>query len=100
MYTEGTEVQLQLFFTSALHGGQWSTSRPGRFTLGKEPLNPLNRGLGWRQSQYERLRAQKIVLPLPGFEHQDVQLAENRMLEYLGRKITLRTLFTSKQTDC
>ena len=36
MYTEGTEAQLQLLFTSALDGGQWSTSRPGHFTLGKE----------------------------------------------------------------
>jgi hypothetical protein len=25
------------FFTSALAGGEWSASRPGRFTPGKEP---------------------------------------------------------------
>jgi len=32
------EVELQAFFISALDGGEWLASRPGRFTLGKEPL--------------------------------------------------------------
>jgi hypothetical protein len=27
--------------TSALDGGEWSASRPGRFTPGKEPLLPI-----------------------------------------------------------
>jgi hypothetical protein len=27
-----------LSLTSALDGGEWSTPRPGRFNLGKEPL--------------------------------------------------------------
>jgi hypothetical protein len=27
----GVEVQLHAFLTSALHGGEWSDSRPGRF---------------------------------------------------------------------
>jgi hypothetical protein len=30
------EVQLQVFLTSALDGGEWSGSRPGRFTPGEE----------------------------------------------------------------
>jgi len=29
---EGLEVQLHLLLTSALDGGEWLTSRPGRFT--------------------------------------------------------------------
>jgi len=28
----GVEVQLHAFLTSALDGGEWSVSRPGRFT--------------------------------------------------------------------
>jgi hypothetical protein len=28
----GVEVQLHAFLTSALDGGEWSASRPGRFT--------------------------------------------------------------------
>jgi hypothetical protein len=60
------------------------------------PLYTLNRRLGWPQNRYERLRPQKNVLPLPGFEPQDVQLIENRILKYLGRKITHRAPFASK----
>jgi hypothetical protein len=28
----GVDVQIQIVLTSALGGGEWSTSRPGRFT--------------------------------------------------------------------
>jgi hypothetical protein len=28
----GVDVQIHIFLTSALVGGEWSTSRPGRFT--------------------------------------------------------------------
>jgi hypothetical protein len=31
----GVTVQIQVFLTSALVGGEWSASRPGRFTPGK-----------------------------------------------------------------
>jgi hypothetical protein len=31
----GVGVHIQIFFTSALAGGEWSTSRPGRFTPGE-----------------------------------------------------------------
>jgi hypothetical protein len=37
----GLDVQVHIFLTSALAGGEWSDSRPGRFTPppspGKEP---------------------------------------------------------------
>jgi hypothetical protein len=33
----GTEVHLYSIFISALDGGEWLTSRPGRFIPGKEP---------------------------------------------------------------
>jgi len=35
------------FLTSELDGGEWSASRLCRFIPWKEPLYPLNRGLGW-----------------------------------------------------
>jgi len=31
----GVEVQLHVFLTLALDGGEWSASRPGHFTLGE-----------------------------------------------------------------
>jgi hypothetical protein len=33
----GVDVQIHNFLTSALAGGEWSASRPCRFTPGKEP---------------------------------------------------------------
>jgi len=40
------EVYLHTFFTSALHGGEWSASFPGHFTIWKEPTHPLDKRLG------------------------------------------------------
>jgi hypothetical protein len=37
------------FFTSALVGGEWSASRPGRLNPGKEPLVPIGEEAGWRK---------------------------------------------------
>jgi hypothetical protein len=40
------------FLTSALDGGEWSTSRPGRdLTRGKDPRYPLYRRVGGSQSR-------------------------------------------------
>jgi hypothetical protein len=50
----GTEVQLHSFLTSALDGGEWSTSRSGRFTPGKETRYLLNRRLGGSQRRSGR----------------------------------------------
>jgi len=36
------DVYLHAFLISALDGGEWSASRPGSFTLGKEPLVPID----------------------------------------------------------
>jgi hypothetical protein len=44
----------EIFLTSALAGGEWSVSRPGRFTSGKEPLLPIDRRLGGPQNQSGR----------------------------------------------
>jgi hypothetical protein len=32
----GVDVEIHVFLTSALAGGEWSISRPGRFTLGEK----------------------------------------------------------------
>lgn len=40
----GVQVELRTFLTWALDGGQWSTSRSGRFIPNKEAPYPLN---GW-----------------------------------------------------
>jgi hypothetical protein len=37
----GVDVQIHIFLTSALVGGEWSTSRPGPFTPGKELPVPI-----------------------------------------------------------
>jgi hypothetical protein len=34
----GVDLEMYIFLTSALAGSEWSASRPGRFTRGKEPL--------------------------------------------------------------
>jgi hypothetical protein len=33
------DVQIHIFLTSALDGGEWSASRPGRFTPGERALS-------------------------------------------------------------
>ena len=46
---------------------EWSTSRPGRFTLGKETRYPFYRELGGTQSRSERFREEKNLFSLPEF---------------------------------
>jgi hypothetical protein len=45
------------FLTSALDGGEWSASRPGRFTPGETPLPPVSIGqeAGWAPEPIRRL---------------------------------------------
>jgi hypothetical protein len=56
------------FLTSVLGVGEWSASRPGRFTPGEEPQYPLDRRLGGPQSRSGRCGEEKNLLPLPGIE--------------------------------
>jgi hypothetical protein len=57
-----------LILTSALDGGEWSTSIPGRFSPGKELRYQLNRRLAGSQNQDESLGEEKTLLPVHGFE--------------------------------
>jgi hypothetical protein len=36
----GEDVEIEIFLTSALVGGEWSASRPSLFTQRKEPSVP------------------------------------------------------------
>jgi hypothetical protein len=57
------------FLTSALDGGQWSASCPGRASpLGKDPQYPLDRRLGGPHSWSDTRGSKKNPLPLPGIE--------------------------------
>jgi hypothetical protein len=40
------DVYIHVFLTSALVGCEWSFSRPGRFTPGKEPPEPIGKECG------------------------------------------------------
>jgi hypothetical protein len=56
----GVNVYIHIFLTSALAGGEWSASRPGRFTSGDRILD---RRLGGPQSQSGRLGEENIIEP-------------------------------------
>jgi len=53
----GIEVQLHSFLISALHLGEWLTSRPVRFT----PGNYL--GIHWIGADLEVLKERKVLCP-------------------------------------
>jgi hypothetical protein len=58
----GVDVQIQIFFTSAVDGGEWSASRPGRFTpKERTPPYTFDRRLGGPHSRYGRRREEKIL---------------------------------------
>jgi hypothetical protein len=55
--------------TSALDGGEWSASRPGRFTpRERAPGYPLDRRLSVPQSHSGRGGEENISQPPPGIE--------------------------------
>jgi len=64
---EGVEVQIYVFLTSALDGGEWSASRPSPLTPAKEPVILTGFAAWWPQSRTERLVMGKIFF-LPGTE--------------------------------
>jgi hypothetical protein len=60
----GVEVLIYIFLTSALAGGQWSASRPGRPTPGERaPGTQWIGGLGGPQSRSGRRGEEKILHP-------------------------------------
>jgi hypothetical protein len=68
------EVCLHSFLTSAVDGGEWSTSCLGHITPGKESLNPFIMRLGVDlRVGVGCFGEEKNVLFLPKYEHQTVQ---------------------------
>jgi hypothetical protein len=55
-------VLLYSFLTSALHGGEWSTSHPGRFHPGKENQHAMNWRPGGPQSRSRRFGEEKTLV--------------------------------------
>jgi hypothetical protein len=66
------DVEIHIFLTSALVGGEWSTSRPGRFTPGERAPGTHWIG-GWAglRAGVDDLEKRKF-LTLPGLELQPV----------------------------
>jgi hypothetical protein len=65
----GAEVSLHSLLTSVLDGNEWSTSRPVRFTQGKETQYPLSKRLGGSQSRSPRFgKGKDKVHPCTGTE--------------------------------
>jgi hypothetical protein len=57
------------FMTLALHGGEWSVSRPGHaLPLKKGPPEPTVQKAGWASELVWTHRLRKNLLPLPGIE--------------------------------
>jgi len=52
----GSKVAAQSFFTTALEGGKWSASRPGRSFFPGKTRYPLHRRLGGTQGRSEQVR--------------------------------------------
>jgi hypothetical protein len=58
----GRDVQIHIFLTSALVGGQWSASCPGRFMLRERtPRYPLDRRLGGPQAGLDDIEKLKFL---------------------------------------
>jgi hypothetical protein len=64
----GVDVQIHVFLTSALAGGEWSVSRPGRFNPGERAPDTHWIG-GWvgPRAGLDDVEKRKF-LTLPGFE--------------------------------
>jgi hypothetical protein len=61
---EGVDVQIHIFLTLILVGGEWLVSRPGQFTPGKKsPRYPLDRRLGGSLNEYGQLGEEKNLAP-------------------------------------
>jgi hypothetical protein len=58
----GADLQIRVFLTSALVGGEWSASRPGRFTPGTHWIG------GWVGPRTGLDVERRKILLLPGIE--------------------------------
>jgi hypothetical protein len=63
----GVDVQIHIFLTSALAGGEWSASRPGRFRPGETAPGTHWTG-GWVDPRAGLDMEKRKSLTLPGLE--------------------------------
>jgi hypothetical protein len=107
----GVDVQIHIFFASALAGGEWSASRPGLF-------NPVERASGghWIESLVDPWASlddveKRKILTLPGLELRPfIRPARSQSLYRLSYSSVYRNIFQagsvafiaslSEQTSC
>jgi hypothetical protein len=78
--------------TSALDGGEWSASHPGRFTPKEAaPDNPLDR-LGGPKSRSGHGGEEENSQTMPGLEHPIIQPVAQRYITELSRLLDGRIL--------
>jgi hypothetical protein len=80
----GVDVQIHIFLTSALVGGEWSASRPGRFTPEERAPSTHQIG-GWvgPRAGLEYMESKKfLVLPDSNSDPSVVQPVANRYTNY------------------
>jgi len=64
-HVAGVYVWLHSFLTPTLDGGEWLTSRPGRFRCGIEPRYLLNTRLGGLHSRYRGFLKRTEIISCP-----------------------------------
>jgi hypothetical protein len=93
------DVHIHIFFTSALAGGEWSASRPGRFTPGERTPGAHWIG-GWvdPRADLEEMKKGKL-LTLPGLELRHIgRPARSQSLYRLRYPGSLRWVFRKRMT--
>jgi hypothetical protein len=83
----GVAVVNHIILTSALAGGEWSASRPGRFTSGEEPQCPLEKRLVAPRAGLDDVEKRKF-LTLPELE-----------LRPIGRPARSQSLYRLRYLD-
>ena len=61
----GAELQLYLFLTTTINGGEWSASRSSSITPGKTPHLPSKKEAEWASEPLWILCRTESLLPLP-----------------------------------
>jgi hypothetical protein len=80
----GVDVWIHIFLTSALDGGEWSTSRPGRFTP-EERAPGTHRIGGWMDLSRSGQFGEEKILDPTGTRNSDplvVQPVASRYTDY------------------
>ena len=75
-------MKLHLCLTSALGGGDWSTSRPGRFTPSEKPSVSIGGWVGPKAGRHVNGEEEKL-LPLLEFELRTVQSLASLITQYV-----------------